>query len=1295
MTVLNINSNAPGIGSEAVASAFDQFPGTKWYESATTTPTVSWQESPARTVDQYVIFSANDAANRDPAAWNLYGSNDNSTWTLLDSRTGQSFASRFLPKTYTIASPAQYAYYKWEVTANNGSTIDFQVGGIFLIDQKPTGSFAPPSGCVSWVEASSHVNRIDEGGLAATWLDKSGNGNHWWGDTSSSTNQPALARATSGGAVWRFTSGLNIFSLLPAAVSSLTAAEYHILYKSNADPPTGSENRMLSAGSSGQQTHLPYTDGNLYDDFGSTTRRSVARTVNVATAYRVYRATSTSTLWENAIDGTVQLTTGTNTVGWRATPLLGSGTGNGLLGDIVAIMIFNRALTSGERTTVQTYLKSLANGLTDNWADAPELPSSGLSLSGLDMTSYTTEASEPGSLTNTGWARFKPGVTGRYLFDVSTNSFNARVALYTGTSLASLSQVQAPSSRVFAQLTAGVTYYVQVGTSSGAAGSLTLSVSQYSPYVDDVKRDSPFFIWGFDSSLNDSSGNSRNAVANTTGVGSFNYVTSRPLGDGQALQISGGADGLAYLQLSTGTPTWNNGSGYMTLEFVHIFQPGKYMLCAWNVSYLDIIVNDGGDGYLGLNVGTGLMHGVKYPRDGKAHHVAYVIPIGASTNNQKVYIDGMRVLPLYGTALTTPSLTTQAFKVNGWYANVNFTLPGMYIDNVSVTPGETSAARILSHAQSWLRGHSDGFDTMQNYTDAFRSYGGWSPPIRTTPTYEANEGSEPTPPAADTTWLAFTPPADGTYTLGAGANYDAVTNVYTGSAIGSLTPVAQERAGSPTYLRELLQDNPQLVWMFDEANGAATVADSSGNGRTGTVNSNATLGGAPLAGATGGSAVFTNPANTLKGVSIAAASWMVPGNGFTVEALFTVNSLPSAVYYIAARDNDQDTITNRLWNLSIGPQGYLGLLWGEDSTRSAIYAPGINPGGTYHVIGYVDDVNNYARLYVNGRKVAESSAVGVLRQTQGTYALRVGSSDSTSTGRHLDGRVDYFAFYTGTVLSDDRIAVHAAAARPIAAHLEAGTTYRIQAGSRAASGVASTFSDNFDAQASWPITGWDTVNTGSLTTSTRTGSGKAVTSSGGAQTVMQKNFTELSMRSCQFWFKIAALPGAENYVFGLHNSTPSAMLYLRIGTAGQLVLADKTPTTLATSANGVITADTWAFIDIRAGVSPANITGTGYNGWAELRVNNTLVASAFNVNLVPSSGNLGFGSAVFYSHAGTVYFDDVVVDAAPSMDFSIATTLDSISSAATGVTFAASDPPKTGLLLKGRSTKTQDLLPGG
>jgi hypothetical protein len=78
---------------------------------------VRWKGTNTLRALSYGLTSANDLPGRDPKNWTLQGSTDGATWKQLDARSGQAFTSRFQKKSYTIATPGSYTYYRLNITA--------------------------------------------------------------------------------------------------------------------------------------------------------------------------------------------------------------------------------------------------------------------------------------------------------------------------------------------------------------------------------------------------------------------------------------------------------------------------------------------------------------------------------------------------------------------------------------------------------------------------------------------------------------------------------------------------------------------------------------------------------------------------------------------------------------------------------------------------------------------------------------------------------------------------------------------------------------------------------------------------------------------------------------------------------------------------------------------------------------------------------------------------------------------------------------------------------------------------
>jgi YD repeat-containing protein len=130
----------------------------------------------AYTVTQYRLTSGADTGDypgRAPKDWQLLGSNDGTTWAVFDTEAGQADTASSDARTYAVASPGSYAYYRLNVTANNGDA-DTQLADLQLV--------APPPVPVN-VPASSVTFGYDAAGNQTSTTDELGH-------TSSTTYDP-------------------------------------------------------------------------------------------------------------------------------------------------------------------------------------------------------------------------------------------------------------------------------------------------------------------------------------------------------------------------------------------------------------------------------------------------------------------------------------------------------------------------------------------------------------------------------------------------------------------------------------------------------------------------------------------------------------------------------------------------------------------------------------------------------------------------------------------------------------------------------------------------------------------------------------------------------------------------------------------------------------------------------------------------------------------------------------------------------------------------------------------------
>ncbi len=142
-------------GGEGADKAFDGTTSTKWF-TGSGAGSVGWLQydfgaGVKWVVTRYDLSSANDEPTRDPRDWQFQGSNDGTSWTTLDTQTGQSWASRFLTKQYSVTTPGPYQYYRLNITANNGAG-DIQLSEMALYAYGNT----PPLSAYAQIEAEDY-----------------------------------------------------------------------------------------------------------------------------------------------------------------------------------------------------------------------------------------------------------------------------------------------------------------------------------------------------------------------------------------------------------------------------------------------------------------------------------------------------------------------------------------------------------------------------------------------------------------------------------------------------------------------------------------------------------------------------------------------------------------------------------------------------------------------------------------------------------------------------------------------------------------------------------------------------------------------------------------------------------------------------------------------------------------------------------------------------------------------------------------------------------------------------------
>jgi hypothetical protein len=213
------------------------------------------------------------------------------------------------------------------------------------------------AGLTIWLEADA-IGGLADGDPITTWEDSSAANND--GTQIDGAAKPAYqTNELNGLPIVRF-DGSNDFFNLPD-LSALTAGTAFVVVKLDADPPgsVGQSGLWHLGTDAVNATYFIYPpDSNLYDAFGSTSRPAGVDPTPSMAEWRIYEAVSATNDWRNYIDGTLLGTDGTNTVGFPAAPLLGSGLANVnyLDGDMAEFILFDSALSDSNRDAVRNYL---------------------------------------------------------------------------------------------------------------------------------------------------------------------------------------------------------------------------------------------------------------------------------------------------------------------------------------------------------------------------------------------------------------------------------------------------------------------------------------------------------------------------------------------------------------------------------------------------------------------------------------------------------------------------------------------------------------------------------------------------------------------------------------------------------------------------------------------------------------------------------------------------------------------------------------------------------------------------
>lgn len=189
-----------------------------------------------------------------------------------------------------------------------------------------------------------------------TWTSRTGINN---ATQATAASRPTYKINMSGGQPALFFDGNDLMVFSGSIISGTPNGFATFIYKLNADPPAAAATAgavLGDFGSAGDANHWPFTDGNIYDDFGSTSRKNAGNPTPSLASFRLISQHSAASDFVINIDGVQFYSTASNTVGWSGTQKIGASTFGSnifLLGHIGLVIFAPLRLASSLRKRIE------------------------------------------------------------------------------------------------------------------------------------------------------------------------------------------------------------------------------------------------------------------------------------------------------------------------------------------------------------------------------------------------------------------------------------------------------------------------------------------------------------------------------------------------------------------------------------------------------------------------------------------------------------------------------------------------------------------------------------------------------------------------------------------------------------------------------------------------------------------------------------------------------------------------------------------------------------------------------
>jgi len=213
---------------------------------------------------------------------------------------------------------------------------------------------------------------VADGANITGWPDSSGNGFDAGMDlaTFPNSNPQYVENVVNGHAVVRMggaAEGNQDHISIPQAVfNSVTEAEIFIVLKNDFAAPADTNNGIWKWNDIASAHHPFDGDGQIYEDFGTSVRKSVGSPLIALNTWHIHNVYSAANDYAVYLNGNLQFSSGTNVVQfWAQDAIIGISWVTVFFpvvdmydGDIAAVIFYDRKLTTTERTNVTNALKT-------------------------------------------------------------------------------------------------------------------------------------------------------------------------------------------------------------------------------------------------------------------------------------------------------------------------------------------------------------------------------------------------------------------------------------------------------------------------------------------------------------------------------------------------------------------------------------------------------------------------------------------------------------------------------------------------------------------------------------------------------------------------------------------------------------------------------------------------------------------------------------------------------------------------------------------------------------------------